>query len=68
MYEWKNVAENDIDMCWNGMSNRVNTVIDKLCPFKEFMSKDLGQQKKSCVEVSLPTLMFGPTLNILKDF
>ena len=32
------------------------------------MLSNLGQKKNSCVQVSLPTLILGPTLEMLKIF
>ena len=31
LFDWNNFAENEND-CWNIMSDRINTVIDTLCP------------------------------------
>ena len=36
LFDWNNVVDNDIDNCWNIMSNRINTVVNKLCPIKNF--------------------------------
>ena len=36
LLDWSNFAENYTDKCWNIMSDGINTVIDKLCPLKDF--------------------------------
>ena len=35
-FEWHNFANNDIDTCWNIMSERMNCVVNELCPIKNF--------------------------------
>ena len=35
-FDWIDFGENDIDTCWNIMYTRIDSVVNKLCPMKDF--------------------------------
>ena len=54
LFDWSNFADNDIGTCWNIMSSRINTVVNKSCPVNNFK---FAKEKPTWISDDLIELM-----------